>query len=83
VDGPVRGLFYGDPGQLVAQAIGAMACLGYVSVISIVVYKAIDALVGHRSRLEVELEGLDVPEVGVRGYCGIVMDKASETPIAH
>jgi Amt family ammonium transporter len=82
VDGPVKGLFYGDPGQLLAQATGVAACLTYVSIISIVVYKAIEWMIGNRVSKEVELEGLDLPEMGVAGYCGVVMDKASETPIS-
>ena len=40
-------------------------------------------LVGNRVSQEVEFEGLDVPEMGVPGYSGMVMDKASETPMAH
>jgi hypothetical protein len=32
--------------------------------------------------IEVEIEGLDVPEMGVAGYGGMVMDKQSETPQA-
>jgi Amt family ammonium transporter len=82
VDGPVKGLFYGDAGQLLAQLTGAAACLTYVSIISIVVYKAIDWTIGHRVSKEVELEGLDLPEMGIAGYCGVVMDKASESPIS-
>jgi Amt family ammonium transporter len=39
--------------------------------------------VGNRVSVEVEIEGLDVPEMGVPGYGGMVMDKQSETPIAH
>jgi Amt family ammonium transporter len=35
---------------------------------------------GIRVAPEVELEGLDMPEMGVLGYSGIAMDKASETP---
>jgi Amt family ammonium transporter len=80
--GTVKGLLFGDPGQLVAQAIGAAACLTYVSIISIVVYKVVDAIVGNRVSTEVEVEGLDVPEMGAAGYCGIVMDKSSESPVA-
>jgi Amt family ammonium transporter len=37
---------------------------------------------GQRVSPEVELEGLDVPEMGVVGYGGIVMDKQSETPMS-
>jgi Amt family ammonium transporter len=31
--------------------------------------------------VEVEIEGLDVPEMGVPGYSGVQMDKDSETPM--
>jgi hypothetical protein len=31
----------------------------------------------------VEIEGLDVPEMGVTGYAGMVMDKQAETPMAR
>jgi hypothetical protein len=30
---------------------------------------------------DVEIEGLDVAEMGVPGYAGMVMDKQSETPM--
>jgi len=78
----VTGILFGDAGQLGAQAIGALACLTYVSIISIVVYKVVDAIVGNRVSPEVEVEGLDVPEMGSVGYCGMVMDKASESPVS-
>jgi Amt family ammonium transporter len=76
----VTGLLFGDGSQLVAQAIGAVACITYVSIISIVVYKVVEAICGNRVSAEVEIEGLDVPEMGAVGYCGVVMDKASESP---
>jgi Amt family ammonium transporter len=79
----VTGLFFGDISQLWAQMIGAVACLTYVSIISIVVYKVIDAIVGNRVSAQTEVEGLDVPEMGSVGYCGVVMDKASESPVSH
>jgi len=81
--GPVKGILFGDAGQLVAQAIGAGACLAYVSIISIVVYKVIEVMVGNRVTTEVEVEGLDVPEMGAMGYCGVVMDKSSESPVSR
>ena len=80
----VQGLFYGGGmNQLIAQSIGAAACIVYVSIISVVVYKVIGALVGHRPSKEAEVEGLDIPEMGVIGYCGMVMDKASESPVSR
>jgi Amt family ammonium transporter len=84
VAGGVRGLFYGGGlRQLVAQGIGCAACIAYVVVSSLIVYKVIHALVGgHRTRPEAEIEGLDIPEMGLMGYCGIQMNKGSETPMS-
>jgi Amt family ammonium transporter len=81
--GFVKGILFGDPGQFAAQAIGAAACITYMSIISIVVYKVVEAMVGNRVTAEVEVEGLDVPEMGCVGYCGVVMDKSSESPISR
>jgi Amt family ammonium transporter len=82
VDGPVTGLFYGDKMQLVAQLTGAAACLTYVSIISFVVYYAIEWTIGNRVSKEAEVDGLDLPEMGIAGYCGVVLDKASESPVS-
>jgi ammonium transporter, Amt family len=81
VPGTVRGLFYGDPGQLVAQIIGICANLVYVGTIGLVVFKLTDLLVGNRVSSATELQGLDLPEMGVAGYCGVKMDKFAETPL--
>ncbi len=81
VSGTVKGLFYGDGGQLVAQIIGVLANFVYVGAVSFVVYKLIDATIGNRVSPEAELEGLDIPEMGSPGYSGVKMDKYSETPM--
>lgn len=83
VAGNVKGLFYGGGmSQFWAELIGVTTCFVTLSIISIIVYKIIEAMVGNRVSLEVEIEGLDVPEMGVAGYAGMVMDKRAETPIA-
>ncbi len=64
----VRGLFFGDPGQLVAQLIGAAVCFVYVFGISWVFFKVYDRLFGLRVSPETELAGLDIPEMGALGY---------------
>jgi len=83
VAGTVKGLFYGDGGQLVAEIIGILANLIYVGLISYVVFKVIDLIVGNRVSAKAELEGLDIPEMGLDGYSGTKMDKNSETPLSR
>jgi Amt family ammonium transporter len=68
VDGTVRGLFYGGASQLVAQVIGTLTCFVFIFVASWVFFKVMDAVLGMRVSAEVELEGLDVPEMGGHGY---------------
>lgn len=68
VDGSVRGLFYGDPSQLVAQMIGCATLIGMVFTISYVGNVIIDLIVGQRVSPASELEGLDLPEMGALGY---------------
>jgi Amt family ammonium transporter len=68
VDGTVRGLFYGSASQFVAQIIGTVTCFVFIFVISWVFFKILDMVIGMRVSPEMELEGLDVPEMGVHGY---------------
>ena len=82
VAGPVKGLFYGDSSQFVAEVVGVAANFIYVGLISLVVFKVIEMIVGNRVDPATEVEGLDIPEMGVRGYVGIKLDKFSETPFS-
>jgi Amt family ammonium transporter len=68
VPGTVKGLFYGAPSQFVAQVIGTLTCFVFIFGLSWIFFKAMDAVMGMRVSPEVELEGLDVPEMGVHGY---------------
>lgn len=80
VPGTVKGLFYGDGGQLVAELIGILANVVYIGLASFVVFKIIDIVIGLRVKPEEEIEGLDIPEMGVAGYSGVKLDKYAETP---
>ncbi len=82
VSGTVKGLFYGDASQLLAQCIGITSNLIYVGTISFIVFKLIEIFFGHRPQPQAEIDGLDVPEMGVPGYCGVKLDKYSETPFS-
>ncbi|HTL58859.1 MAG TPA: ammonium transporter [Candidatus Limnocylindrales bacterium] len=82
VSGNVTGLFYGGGlKQLIAETIGVTTCFITLSVLAIVAYFIAEKLVGNRVSQEVEIEGLDLPEMGIPGYSGFVMDKQSETPM--
>jgi Amt family ammonium transporter len=67
VPGSVTGLFYGDPGQLVAQLIGVATLIGFVFSFSFALNMIIEAFWGHRVTAKIELEGLDIPEMGALG----------------
>jgi Amt family ammonium transporter len=68
VNGSVTGLFYGDPGQLVAQLIACATLIGIIFSLSYVVNWLVDVVVGQRVSAHSELEGLDLPEMGALGY---------------
>lgn len=83
VAGKVTGLFYGDASQFVAQLIGVLSNIIFVAIIGYLVFKGIGLLVGNRVSPADELEGLDIPEMGVEAYSGVKMDKNSETPLSR
>jgi ammonium transporter, Amt family len=72
VPGTVRGLFYGDASQFIAQCIGVSTNIVVIGILGYVVFKLIDVTIGLRVRPEVEAEGLDMDEMGVPGYVGVV-----------
>ncbi|MHB1156385.1 MAG: ammonium transporter [Phycisphaerales bacterium] len=81
--GGITGLLYGDHTQIISQIIGLVACTAYLAPVSFLVYWVIEKINGNRVSREVEIEGLDIPEMGVVGYSGVILDKAGETPMAH
>jgi Amt family ammonium transporter len=81
IAGNVTGLFYGGgAGQFYAEFIGAATNLIFVGLSGWAVFKLLDIFIGNRVSAAVELEGLDVSEMGTEGYSGIKMDKNAETP---
>jgi ammonium transporter, Amt family len=84
VKGTVTGLFYGDASQFLAQIIGVCVNIIYVAAIGWAVFKIIGKITGGiRVSAKDELEGLDIPEMGIEGYAGIKMDKNAETPLSR
>ena len=68
VAGTVKGLFYGDASQFVAQCIGTLTNIVYVFIVSYIFFKILDKVVGLRVSEQVEIEGLDQAEVAVSAY---------------
>ncbi len=54
------GLLEGNPGQLLTQAYGVGVTLVYTAVVSLILLKLVDAVVGLRVDQETEREGLDL-----------------------
>ena len=68
VAGTVRGLFYGDASQFVAQVVGTVTNVIFVFAASWAFFKVYDMVMGMRVAPEVEIEGLDIPEMGALAY---------------
>jgi Amt family ammonium transporter len=81
VPGTVKGLLYGDAGQFVASCIGVVANVLWVAVFTAVAFKVIGLLCGgNRVTREIEIEGLDVPEMGIEGYAVDPMGATGPVP---
>ncbi len=68
VPGGVRGLFYGDGSQLLAELIGVATCFIFVFSAFYAFFKLQDALMGIRVPAADEIGGLDLPEMGALAY---------------
>lgn len=68
VSGGVRGLFYGDASQLVAQLVAVGVLLTFVLGAAYLFFKIQHRVMGIRSDPDDELNGLDFPEMGALAY---------------
>lgn len=66
--GGADGLFFGNPWLFAVQAYGAGATIVYSMVITFIILKVIDVLVGLRVDAEAEVRGLDLAEHSETGY---------------
>ncbi|HDH04458.1 MAG TPA: ammonium transporter [Nitrospirae bacterium] len=64
----VNGLFFGNSRQLLVQLMAIAVVAVYSFVLSLVILKAIDAVIGVRVDKEGEIEGLDINQHGEEGY---------------
>ncbi len=63
-----KGLLYGNPKQLLVQAIGAGTAIVYSVIVTFIILKVIDVTVGLRVDSDGEQQGLDVVEHSEVGY---------------
>jgi len=69
VPGTVKGLFYGDGKQFIAELIGGLTCFVFVFVVMYIFFKiCAKTPIGLRSDAADEIAGLDIPEMGIHGY---------------
>ena len=68
VPGPVRGLLFGDAGQLAAQAVGVVTNALVVFSLAFGFFYGLERLMGNRVSPDVEWSGLDESEMGAQAY---------------
>ncbi|HEY8661909.1 MAG TPA: ammonium transporter [Hanamia sp.] len=68
VPGTVKGLFYGDGKQFIAELIGVLTCAIFVFVVMYLFFKISNKITPIRVSAADEIAGLDIPEMGVHGY---------------
>ena len=68
ISGDVNGLFYGNPAQLGYQALSVVVAGAYSFVVTFVILKLVDLVIGLRVSTEEEEVGLDLTQHGERGY---------------
>jgi Amt family ammonium transporter len=78
VSGAVTGLFYGDASQFVAQLISVGVLIVYGFGFAFIWFKVLDKVWGLRVSAKVELEGLDIPEMGAYGYPDFQLNRNAE-----
>jgi Amt family ammonium transporter len=68
ITGGAEGLLKGDSGQFLDQVIGVVATMGYSFIMTFVILKVLDMVLGLRVSEDEEIQGLDASEHGERAY---------------
>ncbi len=63
-----NGLLHGNPAQMGPQLAGVLATIAYAAVMTFVILKVIDAVIGLRVKEHAEEEGLDISQHGELAY---------------
>jgi Amt family ammonium transporter len=75
ISGNVTGLLYGDAGQFAAQLVSVVVNFAWAFGATMGIFGLYKMFTSMRVTPEVEIRGLDVPEFGVPGYAGFVMER--------
>jgi Amt family ammonium transporter len=67
-DAGADGLFFGNPAQFGIQVIAVLVTLAYSFIISLIIFKVLDATMGLRVGADEEVAGLDQAEHQETGY---------------
>jgi Amt family ammonium transporter len=67
-DGGADGLFYGNPGQLWTQLVAVLATYVLAVVMTLIILKVVDAVIGLRVTEEDEVAGLDLSQHSETAY---------------
>jgi Amt family ammonium transporter len=73
IDGAVRGLFYGNAGQLGAQLVMVLVNMAWAFGVTFALISFIRRFIKLRVSPEVEVQGLDMPEFGALAYPEFVL----------
>ncbi len=65
---PIKGLFFGDGAQLVAQLVGAATAIIWSFGTSFILFTVLKAMGLFRISPEDEMTGIDIPEMGTHAY---------------
>ncbi len=76
ISGNVKGLFYGDAGQFAAQMIVVAVLIVWGFGVSYIWFKFLNKVWGLRVKPEVEIEGLDMEEMGALAYPDFVIQQS-------
>jgi Amt family ammonium transporter len=63
-----NGMFFGNPSQFFIQALAILAVALYSFIVSLLILKGIDMVMGLRTSEEDEVNGLDLSQHGESGY---------------
>lgn len=66
--GGINGLFFGNPHQFFVQFVAVLAAIIFSFVMTVVILKVIDLIIGLRVTIEEEIQGLDLTQHSETGY---------------